>query len=403
MAHTKDKLTATAVKAARYQDCPTKLFDGGGMYLHIQQGGKYWRLKYRFAGKEKLLALGVYPEVGLKDARKGRDEARELLSRGVEPNAHRRAIRATAVLGAAETFEALAREWWESVHTKQVEPTHSSRNLRRLEMHAFPTLGRRPVADIAPRDLLETLRRVAETGKDETAHRLLSLCGKIFRYGVATDRAERDITVDLRDSLPTSSVRHHAAIVSPEEIGALLRAIDGYGGYPVARSALKLAPLVFVRPGELRQAEWKDFDLNMAEWDFAPSKGGQPLVLPLACQAIEILVEMKSLSGRGRYVFPSMRGNSRPMSENTITGALHTLGYKGLMTGHGFRAMARTVLAERLDFAPEYIEQQLGHAVRDPNGRAYNRTTYLEQQREMIQAWADYLDTLRKGIADPKV
>ena len=274
MARIKDTLTAVEVKAARYEGKARKLFDGGGLFLHVQKGGKYWRLKYYFGGKERLLALGVYPEVTLKDARKGRDEARRLLDQDVDPTAHRRAKRAASVQATADTFELVAREWWESVHRHHVKTTHSGRNLRRLELYVFPPLGRRPVAEIAPRQLLDALRRVTQTGKAETAHRLMSLCGQIFRYAVATDRAERDITADLRNALPPAVTKHHPAVIEPEEIGALLRAIDGYGGYPATRGALVLAPLVFVRPGELRQAEWKDFDLQSDEWNHPPSKGG---------------------------------------------------------------------------------------------------------------------------------
>ena len=290
---------------------------------------------------------------------------------------------------AADTLEAVAREWWKSVHCHRVVSSHADRNLRRLERHAFPMLGRRPIREISPGELLEALRRVEETGRVETAHRVRTLCGQVYRYAVATGRADRDIAADLRDALRPAETNHHAAIVVPEEIGLLLRTIDGYGGYPATLCALKLAPLVFVRPGELRQAEWKDFDLDAGEWNYTPSKGGEPLVVPLPRQAVEILRKMESLSGQGEYVFPSVRGNGRPMSDSTVNAALHQMGYKDVMTGHGFRAMARTVLVERLGHPAEYVEQQLAHTVHDPLGRAYNRTTYLEQRREMLQAWAD--------------
>jgi len=395
MARTKDKLSAVEVKAVCYQDRPQKLFDGGGLYLHVLPSGRYWRLKYRFGGKEKLLALGVYPEVGLKDARKGRDEARELLAQGVDPSAHRRTTRTATAHAAADTLEAVAREWWESVHRHRVIASHADRNLRRLEMHLFPTLGRRPIAEVTPGELLEVLRRVEQKGNIETAHRVRTLSGQVYRYAVTTGRAERDIAADLRDSLRTPETKHYAAIIDPKEIGPLLRAIDGYGGQPGTRAGLQLAPLLFVRTGELRKAKWADFDLDAAEWHYTPSKGGSPLVVPLPRQAVAILRELQDLTGQGQYVFPSLRGRGRPMSDNTLGAALHRMGYKDIMTAHGFRAMARTVLPERMGYPAEYVEQQLGHAVRDPLGRAYNRTTFLEQRREMLQAWADYLDGLR--------
>jgi integrase len=395
MARTRDKLTAVTVRTARFEDRARKLFDGAGLYLHLQESGKYWRLKYRWGGKERLLALGVYPDVPLQEARQRRDDARELLARGIDPMAHRRAARAATVEASASTFEVIAREWFESVHQRRVVSTHAGRNLRRLELYIFPALGRRPIAEIAPTELLAALRRVVDAGHVETAHRLRSLCGQILRYAITTGRANRDIAADLRDALPTASTTHHPAIVSPAEIPELLRAIDGYGGYPATRNALKLASLVFVRPGELRKAEWEDFNLGVCEWDYRPSKGGAPVVLPLPRQAVAVLREMESLSGRGKYVFPSVRGKGRPMSENTVNAALHRLGYKDVMTGHGFRAMARTVLVERLNFPAEYVEHQLAHTVRDPLGRAYNRTTFLEQRQQMLQAWADYLDELR--------
>lgn len=395
MPMTKDKLTAAAVRSARCHDKPVKLFDGGGLYLLIKPDRKYWRLKYRFAGKEKLLALGVYPEVGLKEARKGRDAAKKQLADGVDPSALRRVSRTTSTRTAACTLEAVAREWWEAVHRHKVGASHADRNLRRIEIHVFPMLGRRPIAEIAPAELLEALRRIESRDHVETAHRVRALCGQVFRYAVATGVAERDIATDLRDALRSAKTKHHPAIIAPDDIGALMRAIDGYYGHPATIGALKLAPLVFVRPGELRQGQWAHFDLDAGEWHYTPSKRGKPLVVPLPRQAVEILLEMESLSGQGEYVFPSIRGRGRPMSNNTMSAALNRMGYKDVMTAHGFRAMARTVLVERLNYPAEYVEHQLGHTVRSPLGRAYDRTTYLEQRREMLQAWADYLDSLR--------
>lgn len=397
MARTKDRLTVAEIQSAKHSGKDQKLSDGGGLYLHIQRSGKYWRWKYRFNGKEKLLAIGVFPKVSLADARLDRDGARCQLEQGIDPSAHRRATRASQAKAAENTLEAVGREWWDSVHQHRVITSHAQRNLRRLERHLFPGLGRRPIADVSPAELLEALRRIERVGHVETAHRVRALCGQVFRYAIATGRASRDIAADLRDALQSPNTKHHAAIIKPEEIGPLLRAMGGYGGEPITRGALWLSALLFVRPGELRKAEWADFDLDAAEWHFTPSKGGQPFTIPLPQQAVAALEEMQSLSRGGRYVFPSARGKGRPMSDATVNAALHRMGYKDVMTAHGFRATARTVLVEHLGYPAEYVEQQLGHTVRDATGRAYNRTTHLEQRREMLQAWADYLDRLREA------
>ena len=394
----KDKLSAATVRSAAYRDRPFKLFDGGGLFLHLQQAGRYWRLKYRFGGKEKLLALGVYPDVGLKDARQARDEARRLLAAGIDPSAHRQAQKAAQAAAAANSFEAVAREWWQEVHRHRVVFDHAERNLRRLELHIFPAIGQLPIHEVTAPRLLEALRQVERAGSIETAHRLRTLTGQVFRYGIATERAERDVAADLRDTLATTEVQHHPALVDPADLGPLLRAIEGYGGQPTTRAALRLAPILFVRPGELRKARWEDFRLDAGEWDYRPSKGGAPMVTPLPRQAVAIIGGMGPLSGPEGFVFRSLRGKGRPLSVNTLNAALHQMGYQGLMTAHGFRAVARTVLVERLNYSVEWVEMQLGHAVRDANGRAYNRTTYLKQRRGMLQAWADYLDSLRDGV-----
>ncbi|QTN43090.1 tyrosine-type recombinase/integrase [Marinobacter salsuginis] len=392
-----NKLAATSVKNAEFKDRAFKLFDGAGLFLHVQKSGKYWRLKYRHAKKERLLALGVYPEVSLKDARAARDEARALLDKGIDPSNHRKQIKHSRYAAASNTFEAIAREWYREVHQSAVVEEHAGRNLRRLEVHAFPHIGRRPIGEITPGELLGVLRKVEDKGHIETARRVKTLCGQVFRYGIATGRVERDITPDLRDALKVPPTKHHPAITKPEEIGPMLKALHGYPGHFATCAALKLAPLLFVRPGELRQAEWADIDLKAAEWNFTASKTGFQLVTPLPRQAVEILKEVQAVTGRGRYVFPSVRDRKRPMSNATIGAALGRLDLKDKMSAHGFRAMARTVLAEHLGFRSEYIEQQLGHSVRDTNGRAYNRTTHLEARRAMLQAWADYLDELRTG------
>jgi len=404
MPRTKDTLSAAEVRTALFQGKAQKLFDGGGLFLHVVGAGKYWRLKYRFGGREKLLSLGVYPQVSLQDARKRRDEARELLGQGIDPGDKRKAQKQIQSDAAANSFEAVAREWWHTVHAHRVVGSHSKRNLRRLELHVFPPLGRRPISEITAPDYLSILRQVEKTGHLDTVHRLKSLGGQIFRYGISTGRCDRDPTQDLRDLLVPSRTRHYPAVTDPGEIAPLLRAIDAYAGQPATRGALRLAAILFCRPGELRKALWADFDLDAGTWNYTPSKrksGLAPedatILTPLPRQAVEVLREMQSLSGHGQYVFPSARTLARPMSENTVNAALHRLDYKDAMTGHGFRAMARTVLAERLGFPVEIIEMQLAHAVRDPLGRAYNRTTYLEQRGKMLQAWADYLDALREG------
>jgi integrase len=391
-------LTAVAIRAVRFDDKPLKMFDGGGLFLLVTATGKYWRLKYRFAGRERSLSLGVYPDVGLADAREKRQEERQRLAQGIDPSAHRKAEKATNTAIGADTFEAIAREWIEQVHCHNVVPSHAGRNLRRLEQHAFPALGAEPIRHITPARLLTVLRGIEKTGHIETAHRVRTLCGQIFRYAIVTGRAERDVAADLRGALRTAEVKHHAALTDPVDLARLLRAIEGYAGQPATRAALHLAPILFVRPGELRTAKWNEFDLAAGEWDYHPSKGGTPMVTPLPTRAIEILGELHTLTGPDGYVFPSIRGKGRPLSENTLNAALRTMGYEGMMTAHGFRAVARTVLVERLDFPAEWVEMQLGHAVRDALGRAYNRATYLDQRRGMLQAWADYLDALRDSV-----
>tara|TARA_R100001369_G_scaffold64130_2_gene91220 strand:+ start:17435 stop:18556 length:1122 start_codon:yes stop_codon:yes gene_type:complete len=365
------------------------------MYLEVTPtGGTYWRMKYRFHGKEKRLAIGVYPAIGLADARAARDEARKLLAQGLDPSTTKRVTKELGKAAAGNTFKAVATEWLEHIHRHKVVPDHYERNKSRLTRDAFPSLGHRPITAITPPELLQCLRKIEKRGHLETAHRVKTLCGQVFRYAISTGRAERDLTPDLRGALRTPKTNHHAAITDPAELPPLLRAIEGYSGMPVTIAALKLSPLVFVRPGELRQAKWADFDLERGEWAFKPSKNADPLIVPLPRQALAMLAELHRQTGRGEYVFPGARSNKRPMSNATIKAALDRMGFKGEMTAHGFRAMARTILAERLGYPEQYIEQQLAHKVKDSNGRAYNRTTHLEQRREMLQSWADYLHEL---------
>ena len=394
-----NKLTDPKVSKAKPQPKPYKLADGGGLFLLVDpNGGRYWRLAYRYAGKQKAIGLGVYPAVTLADARAKRDAAKALLANGTDPSAARQASKREAVTDAANTFEAVARAWHDRIHSTAVVESHAGRNLRRLELYLFPVIGKRPIGEITPGELLAALQRIENRGTIETARRVRTLAGQIFRYAIRSGRAARDVAADLKDALQTPTVTHHAAITDPEKIGPLLRAIDGYTGQGlVVTAALRLAPLLFVRPGELRTAEWADFRLDAAEWDYKPSKGGLPMTFPLSTQAVAILRDLHTYTGSGRYLFPNTRGKGRPISDMTLNAALDRMGYRGEMRAHGFRAMARTVLAERLGFPLEVIEMQLAHAVKDANGRAYNRTTYLEQRRAMMQSWADYLDGLKSG------
>lgn len=389
-------LSDVAIRKAKPTDKTQRLFDGGGLYLEVSPaGGKWWRLKYRHGGKEKRLSLGTYPEVSLAEARGRRDAARKLLAADVDPAEHRKAEKAAGEARAGNSFEVVAREWlakrdWVDSYTVKVTAW--------LEKDVFPWLGSRPIAELTAPDFLKVGRRIEERGAIESAHRVLQNCGQIMRYAIATGRAERNPVADLKGALRAAPEKHHAAITDPKAVGALLRAIDGYAGSLVTKSALRLAPLVFVRPGELRQAEWSEIDLGAAEWNIPAEKmkTRQPHLVPLAAQAVAVLQELEPVTGRSRYVFPSARSPKRPMSNNAVLSALRRMGYeKDEMSGHGFRAMARTILDEVLHFRPDYIEHQLAHAVRDPNGRAYNRTAHLPERRKMMQAWADYLDTLQ--------
>lgn len=399
MSRQSNKLTATNVKAAKPKEKSYKLSDGGGLYLEISpNGSRYWRLKYRFNGREKRLAIGVYPETTLAAARQSRDEAKRQLTEGIDPSQAKRLNRLHNEEIGANTFLYVATEWLEKVHQHEVVTSHYQRNKRRLERDAYPCFGKRPITEIKAPELLAAFRKIEDRGHIETAHRVKTLCGQVFRYAISTGRADRDPIPDLKGALRSPKKNHYAAITNPDELPPLLRAIDGYSGMPVTTAALKLAPLVFVRPGELRQARWKDFDLDKAEWSFQPSKNADPLIVPLPTQAIEILRELYGLTGRSEFVFPGARSSKRPMSNATIKAALDRMGFKGEMTAHGFRATARTILAERLNYPADYIEQQLSHAVKDSNGRAYNRTQYLDQRREMLQRWADYLDDMRSDV-----
>jgi integrase len=391
-------LTDKAIKNAKPSNKRVRLFDERALYLELSpKGGKWWRLKYRFDGKEKRLSLGVYPDVSLKAARDRRDAARKLLSDGIDPAAHRVAVSQARAEGAANSFEVVAREWhakfspgWADSHAVRVE--------RVLERDIYPWIGGRPIAEVTPPELLSVIQRIEGRGALETAHRALGNCSQVFRYAVATGRVKSDPSRDLRGALPPVKGTHLAATTEPKRLAEILRAMDGYQGtFPVI-CAMRLAPLVFVRPGELRHAEWKDIDLKAAEWRYRVTKTDVDHIVPLSRQAVEILRELQPLTGQGRYVFPGARSSSRPMSDNAILAAMRRLEIgKEEMTGHGFRAVARTILDEVLGVRPDFIEHQLAHAVRDPNGRAYNRTAHLAERRAMMQRWSDYLDELKAG------
>jgi integrase len=399
-------LTDTAIRKAKPADKPVRMFDGGGLYLEVAPaGGKWWRLKYRFGGKEKRLSLGVYPDVGLAEARRRREEARKLVAAGADPSAARKAEKASRA--GADSFEAIAREWIDTVHSHEVSEAHCVKTQRRFEAHVFPWLGAKRIEEITPPELLQTIRRIETTGSVETAHRALRSCGQVFRYGIATGRCERDPSPDLRGALKPLLTKHYAAIVEPKRVGELLRAVDGYTGQPVTRAALQLAALLFQRPGNLRTMEWTHVDLDEGLWTIPAEQmkgrrqakaSGMNHLVPLPRQAVEILRQLQPITGAGRYVFPSLRTTTRPMSDGTLNAALRRLGYsRDDAVAHGFRATARTMLAERLGVEEAAIEAQLAHGVRDSLGRAYNRTTFVEQRRSMMQTWADYLDKLQSG------
>jgi len=391
-------LTAKQVEQAKPRDKDYKLGDSGGLFLLVRKGGaKYWRYKYRLAGKEKLLALGVFPDVSLQRARKKHQAARDLLEMGVDPNVEKKAKKAASSESAANSFEFIAHEWFATKMGDKSE-SHRKRTKRQLEKDLFPRIGNSPIKDITPPELLAALRRVEDRGAIETAHRVKQVAGQVFRYAIATGRAERDPSADLRDVLMVPTKKHFPSITEPKEVGKLLIAIDGFQCTPTVKAALLLSPLLFCRPGELRQMEWSEINWDARQWELSTTKmkTKEPHIVPLCKQALAILNEQKLLTGRGRYVLPNARGASRPLSENGVRTALRTMGYDNeTMVPHGFRAMARTLLDEVLEYRIEWIECQLAHAVKDANGRAYNRTTYLKQRTEMMQRWADYLDGLR--------
>lgn len=391
-------LTAREVQAAKPKDKPYGLADGGGLCLWVTpKGQRYWHFRYRVNGRQLRISLGIYPTISLQSAREQATEMRALVARGIDPGQKRKDDKAASLLAQENTFQAIAEEWQE----RQTDKAEATRT-KSAWLLSFPIadFGRRPINEITPKMVLDTCRRIEKNGKLETAKRIKVKCSQVFRYAVATGRADGDPTRDLNGALKPPQTKHRAAITDPIEVGRLLRAIDTYSGYPQVKAALQLAPLVFVRPGELRSARWADMNLDAAEWRFTPPKTRNQtqvaLIVPLAHQSIAILRELRQLTGKHEYVFHSY-GKSRHLSESAVLNALRRLGYGGdVMTGHGFRAMAKTVMLEVLKMPDQYIELQLGHKIRDPNGGAYHRAKFLEDRKEMMQIWADYLDSLKR-------
>lgn len=394
-------LTDTQIKALKPATKTRKYADEKGLYLEVApSGGKWWRLKYRIGGKEKRLSLGVYPDVSLKAARTRRDEARELIANGVDPSAARKADEAERVADTVNTFEAVTREWFEKERVdSKWAPGHASKIIQRFEKDVFPWIGKVAVSKIKPMDVLACCQRIYDRGAADTAYRAKQTIGQVMRYAVGTGRAERDPTTDLKGIVKKPKPEHFPSITDPNEVAALMRAIDGFKGTLVVRSALRLAPLFFVRPGELRGAEWAEIDFEREEWLIpgARMKGGRDHLVPLSRQALQILKDLHPLTGDRKHVFAG-RDPRKAMSDGTVNAALQRMGYdtKKDITGHGFRAMARTILHEELGVAPEVIEHQLAHGVPDPLGDAYNRTKFLKARRAMMQKWSDYLDQLRR-------
>jgi len=390
-------LTDTKLRTIKPGLKSRKIADEKGLYLEVTpSGGRWWRLKYRFAGKERRISLGVYPDVSLKEARDARDAAKKLLSSGIDPSSQRKADKLRLCETHTNNFEAITREWF-SKYAARWATNYSTRLMSMFERSIFPYIGNRPVAEITAPELLTVIRRIENTSLD-VAHRAVATCGRVFRYAIATGRAANDPTYGLKGALPPKDTGHFAATTEASDLAPILRAFDSYEGTPTVQAALRLMPLLFVRPGELRTAEWSAINLSEGEWRYTINKTKTEHIVPLSRQAIAILSELLPLTGRSKYVFPSARSTQRPMSDNALLAAMRRMDIgKDEQTGHGFRATARTILDEKLRVRPDIIEHQLGHTVRDPLGRAYNRTQFLSERRKMMQDWADYLDNLKFG------
>ncbi|CEG55681.1 tyrosine-type recombinase/integrase [Legionella fallonii] len=389
-------LTVVEIKNAKPKEKPYKMADEKGLYLLINpNGSKLWKFKYRFAGVEKKLSFGAFPDVSLSAARDARDEARRQLTNTIDPGILKNSIKRSKKMAEENSFEAVAREW-HAKFTPQWSKNHGERILIRFEQNIFPWLGKRPINEVTAPEILSALRRIENRGAVETAHRVSQICGQVFRYAIVIGKAERNPAADLRGALAPVKQKHHASIIDPVEIGKLLSATHDYRGSYTTKCALQLAPLFFVRPGELRRAEWVEFDLEKAEWRIPAEKMKmkEQHIVPLSTQSIEILKELHAYTGSGKYVFPSLRSSDRPMSENTVLAALRRLGYNSdEMTGHGFRSMASTLLNEH-GWNRDAIERQLAHAERNNIRAAYNYAEYLPERRKMMQWWADYLHSL---------
>lgn len=388
------------IRNAKPKSKPYKLFDGGGLYLEVlPSASKFWRMKFRQAsGKESRLSFGPYPEVSLSEARRRRDETRALRRDGSDPAQVRRAEKITKQIGACQTFEVVASLWLEKSKAERNEKTRR-KIFNWFRKDIFPAIGAMPIAEVRPRDVLTALRPIEARGAIETAHNVKRAVGQVFRFAVASELATQDVTRDLRDALAAVPEGHYAAITDPAPLGALLRAIHGYSGHVCTIAALKLFPILFQRPGMIRAMEWTDLNLNKQEWRISGKKMkmANDHIVPLPKQAVEILRQIHRVTGRGKYVFAGLRSHERCMSDNTINAALRTMGFSAeVMTGHGFRATARTIMDEVLGERVDLLEHQLAHKVKDANGRAYNRTAHLPARREMMQRWADYLDSLRE-------
>ena len=390
-------LTDTAIRAIKPTGKTAKLFDGGGLYLEVApSGGKWWRLKYRFQGKEKRISLGTYPTIGLKEARERREDTKKILANGIDPSAQRQAIKVSTTNVDKDSFEVVTREWFDK-HVVNLAPSYSKKVRSLFERQIFPVLGAKPIAEVEPTDVLNAARHVEQTGAIETAHRLIQICGQVFRYAIATGRTKYDVSTGLHAALPKVNVKHMATLTDKKRIGQLLRAIDAYGGFFPVRCALRLAPLLFVRPGELQKAEWAEFDLPAAEWRLPASKMKmrQRHIVPLSCQALSILAELQSYTGNGQFLFPSIRTTTKPIALESMLVAIRSMGFtQDEMTMHGFRGMASTLLNE-MGYNRDWIERQLAHGERDHVRAAYNYAEHLPERRRMMQEWADYLEELK--------
>ena len=393
------RLTDIQIKNTKPKEKPFRVATGRGLFLLVKpDGSKYWVMRYQFEGKENNISFGRYPEISITDAEKKATETHEQLAHGVNPSERKKAVKASKTGALVNSFEVIAREWANTYFTNKSE-SHKVRTVKRLENYIFPWLGSKPISEITAPQILEVVKRIANLNKLETAHRTLQATSQVFKYAIQKGKALRNPCPDLQGALPSPVVKHMAAFTEPKDIAELMRAIDGFTGTLTVQMALRLSPLVFTRPSELRRAKWGDIDLEAKEWRYKVTKTNTMHLVPLSNQAITILTQMKNVSGHGEFVFQGGHDPKKPMSDAAINAALRRMGYdtKTQITGHGFRAMARTILHERLNIDPYIIEHQLAHSVPDALGNAYNRTKFIDQRKVMMQQWADYLDELKAG------